>query len=70
MDFSHYNDPARAQAIYNEYSADIERLGLQARAEAIVLSRKDCKGLDIALDKLASNGAKNHKTPGKNRSWY
>ena len=69
LDFSHYSNSTRAEAVYREYEPDITRLGLQERAEFITLSCRDHKGLDIALDRLIS-GSKSHKTRGKNRSFY
>jgi len=69
LDFSHYPNSGRAEAIYKEYEPDITRLDLQERAEFITLSCRDHKGLDIALDKLISS-SKSHKTRGRNKSWY
>ena len=69
LNFSHYNNPARAEAVYMAYERDIARLDLQDRAQLITESCRTFRGLDIALDKLISS-SKSHKTRGRNKSWY
>lgn len=69
LDFSHYNNPEQAEAVYMAYEKDIARLDLQDRAQLITESCRTFRGLDIALDRL-TNIKTSHRTRGKNRSRY
>lgn len=54
MTFEEYDNPERAAAIWGEYVSDIERLGVEVRAENILSMCNRSDDLDIRLERLIS----------------